>query len=59
MTNHSELTDSIPGNIDQQKMFAALRSISPDPTQLSGVGGGYVDNRMVQRSLPRLRLEYG
>jgi hypothetical protein len=57
MTNHYKLIDSVPENIYQLKIFTDLRFISACkcvqikntavPTQLSGVGGGYVDKRMI------------
>jgi hypothetical protein len=56
MTKHYELVDSVPGNIYQQKMLRLCAlSLSAnvftanmaDSTQLSGVGKGYVVNRIV------------
>jgi len=46
----NELADSVHGNIYQHKYFAALSFISvnmEETTKISGVGGGYVDNRMI------------
>jgi hypothetical protein len=50
MKKHHEWTDSVHGNINQQKYFAVLCFISvnmEETTKISGVGGGYVDNRMI------------
>jgi hypothetical protein len=55
MTIHYELSDIIPGNIFQLKIFCDFSLClclqmclnMADPIQLSGVDGSYVDNKIV------------
>jgi hypothetical protein len=47
MTKQYELIDSVPGKTFTSRKYLQLVYIMADPTQLSGVGGGYVDNKMV------------